>query len=160
MEKLFRPFLMPYWWSAGPVIFVCNLFSRTVIYISVGLHLLMLHAGEKWAAAEYSTSPKGGGGVHMAEREVVVAQAQREVAVYVCVEKWRVQTMHFQVLKWRGLQLQLKIKRPVCLSNDDPSPFVFLLPNNRGVVEAWQMQNTFWLNCAVLPETFHQDIMQ
>lgn len=34
-----------------------NLFSRTVIYISVGLHLLMLHAGEKWAAAEYSTSP-------------------------------------------------------------------------------------------------------
>lgn len=48
---------MPYWWSAGPVIFVRNLFSRTVIYISVGLHLLMLHAGEKWAAAEYSTSP-------------------------------------------------------------------------------------------------------
>ena len=84
-----------------------NLFSRTVIYISVGLHLLMLHASEKWAAVEYSTSPpqeeeEGGGGDGDGE------------------EEGGVQTMHFQVLKWRGLQLQLKIKRPACPSNDCP----------------------------------------
>lgn len=56
---------MLYWWSAGPVIFARNLFSRTVIYISLGLHLLKLHMVEKWAASEYSTSPaeeQGGGG--------------------------------------------------------------------------------------------------
>lgn len=69
----------------------------------------MLHTSEKWAAVEYSTSP-----------------LQKEVGGR-GVERWRmgmgergVQTMHFQVLKWRGLQLQLKIKRPACPSNDCP----------------------------------------
>lgn len=43
-----------------------------------------------------------------------------------------VQTMHFQVLKWRGLHLQLQIKRPACPSKDGPQPFVHLLPSRGG----------------------------
>lgn len=91
-----------------------NLFSRTVIYISVGLHLLMLHASEKWAAVEYSTSPPQEEEKEVEEEVVVGMEMEMER------RKGGVQTMHFQVLKWRGLQLQLKIKRPACPSNGCP----------------------------------------
>lgn len=63
----------------------------------------MLH--EEWAAAEEQEQEEAGG-------------------VLVCGEERGVQRMHFQVLKWRGLQSQLKIKRPACPSNGCPEAFV------------------------------------
>lgn len=44
--------------------------------------------------------------------------------VLVCGEGRGVEMMHFQVLERRGLQSQLKIKRPACPSNGCPEAFV------------------------------------
>lgn len=41
----------------SPVISICDLFSRTVIYISAGLPLLMYHRGIKWPQYKLSALP-------------------------------------------------------------------------------------------------------